>query len=121
MPEINIKLSETFIEKYHDVFYDILDHNHTHYKFFGGRGSTKSSFISCMIPLIMLSNPNVHVVVFRKVGNTLKSTVYGQMQWGIDKVGLGEYFRMKVNPMEMIFLPTGQKIMFFGLDDPRKI
>jgi len=121
VPEIEFKYGEHIIPKYYDLLEDILDHKHTHYKLFGGRGSTKSSFISIAIPLLLISNPSIHACVFRKVGNTLKSSVYGQIQWGIDQLGLWEYFRMKVNPMEMIFVPTGQKIMFFGLDDPGKI
>lgn len=121
MPDIEFKYNEHIIPKYYDVLDDILNHDHTHYKLFGGRGSTKSSFISIAIPLIMIANPTVHACVFRKVGNTLKTSVYGQIQWGIDQLGLWEYFRFKVNPMEITFVPTGQKIMFFGLDDPGKI
>ena len=119
---IDFSLKDKIIPKYYDVFDDILAHKHTHYKFYGGRGSTKSSFISEMIPFILLSNPNVHACVFRKVGNTLKNSVYGQIQWGIDQFeSLYGLFRYKTNPMEIIFKPTGQKIMFFGLDDPGKI
>ena len=121
MPNIEFKYSEHIIPKYYDVIEDILNHDHTHYKLYGGRGSTKSSFISIVIPLLIISNPKVHACVFRKVGNTLKTSVYGQVQWGIDQLGLWEYFRFKVNPMEITFVPTGQKIMFFGLDDPGKI
>lgn len=121
MPTLQFSYKEHIIPKYQSVMDDILEHKYTHYKLYGGRGSTKSSFISLAIPLILLSNPNVHVCVFRKVGNTLKSSVYGQIQWGIEECGLYEYFRFKVNPMEIIFKPTGQKIMFFGLDDAGKI
>lgn len=115
------KISEHIIPKFQEVFDDIMDNNHVHYKLYGGRGSTKSSFISIVIPLLLVENPTVHACVFRKVGNTLKSSVYGQIQWGIEQAGLSQYFRYKVNPMEIIFLPTGQKIMFFGLDDAGKI
>ena len=121
MAEVQFDYNTHLIPKYHDLMDDVLDHGHTHYKLFGGRGSTKSSFISEAIPLLLVTNPAIHCCVFRKVGNTLKSSVYGQIQWGIDQVGLHDYFRCKVNPMEIIFKPTGQKIMFFGLDDPGKI
>lgn len=121
MAEIVFNYKEKLIPKYHDVMDDILDHKHTHYTFYGGRGSTKSSCISEAIPLLLAMNPKIHACVFRKVGNTLKSSVYGQIQWGIEQAGLWEYFRFKVNPIEIIFRPTGQKIMFFGLDDPGKI
>lgn len=120
--EVIFRGSEKIIPKYYDLYRDIMNHEYTHYKLYGGRGSTKSSFISEIIPHIIINNPNVHACVFRKVGNTLKNSVYGQMQWGIDQTdGLYSLYKFKVNPMEMIYRPTGQKIMFFGLDDPGKI
>lgn len=87
----------------------------------GGRGGAKSSFISIEIILLMLKNPLVHAAVFRKVGNTLRPTVYAQICWAINAFGLGQKFKCTVSPMECIYLKTGQKIMFFGLDDPDKV
>ena len=52
----------------------------------GGRGSTKSSFISLMVPLLLMQNPKCHAVVLRKVANTLRHSVYSQVQWGIDQL-----------------------------------
>lgn len=121
MPNIDIKLSEHFIPKYFDLVDDVLDHRHTHYTLYGGRGSTKSSCISLLIPLILMQNPSVHVCVFRKVANTLKTSVYAQLQWAIDSLGLYEYFKFRINPLDITFKPTGQKILFMGLDDPGKI
>lgn len=121
MPELNIKINEHFIPKYHDLVDDVLDHRHTHYTLYGGRGSTKSSAISLLIPLILLQNPKVNACIFRKVANTLKTSVYAQIQWAIDALGLYEYFRFRTNPMDITFKPTGQKILFMGLDDPGKI
>lgn len=87
----------------------------------GGRGSTKSSFISVELLLLLLKNPECHAVVLRKVGNTLRTTVYAQVCWAIAELGLSRYFRCTVSPMECTYLPTGQKILFLGLDDPGKI
>lgn len=87
----------------------------------GGRGSTKSSFVSVEILLLLLKHPECHAVVMRKVGNTLRTSVYAQICWAIAELGLSSKFRCTVNPMECIYLPTGQKIMFFGLDDPGKL
>ena len=70
-PSVDVSVKDVIIPMFGPVLYDILQHNHTHYVFEGGRGSTKSSLISEAIPLIMLDNPNVHCVVFRKVGNTM--------------------------------------------------
>lgn len=121
-PEVNIQMKDVIIPMYKDVLLDILNHNHVHYVFPGGRGSTKSSFVSEAIPLIMLQNPLVHAVVFRKVGNTMKNSVWSQVVWGIDKLGLTPLFHIPksiANPI--VFKETGQQILFFGLDDPQKI
>lgn len=87
----------------------------------GGRGSTKSSYISIELLLLMLKTENCHAVVLRKVGNTLRNSVYNQMCWAISELGLHAKFRCTVSPMEITYLPTGQKILFFGLDDPGKV
>ena len=87
----------------------------------GGRGSTKSSYVSVELLLLLLKHPDCHAVVLRKVGNTLRTTVYTQVCWAIAELGLSRYFRCTVSPMECTYLPTGQKILFLGLDDPGKI
>ena len=78
-PEVNINLKDVIIPMYKPVLRDVLNHGHVHYTFPGGRGSTKSSFISEAIPLIMLQNPDVHCIVFRKIGNTMKNSVLSQV------------------------------------------
>lgn len=87
----------------------------------GGRGGAKSSFISIEIILLLLKNPLIHACVFRKVANTLRTTVYAQICWAIAELGLRNKFKCTVSPMECTYLPTGQKIMFFGMDDPGKV
>lgn len=119
--DINIIPNELWIKKFDEVFEDIFAERYKNYIFPGGRGSTKSSFISLIIPLLLINNPRCHAAVFRKVGNTLKTSVLGQIQWSIAELGLSEYFVTHVNPMEIIYKPTGQKILFFGLDDAGKI
>lgn len=87
----------------------------------GGRASTKSSWISVELVLLILKEPQIHACVFRKYGNTLRTTVYAQIVWAIAQLGLTRKFRCTVSPMECIYIPTGQKIMFFGMDDPGKV
>ena len=120
--EIEVHLNDIMIPMFKPIFDDVLNHDHTRYVFKGGRGSTKSSFISEMIPLIMVENPDVHAIVFRKVGNTMKNSVWSQMVWGIEKVGLTPFFHIpKAISSPIVFKPTGQQILFMGLDDPNKI
>lgn len=87
----------------------------------GGRGGAKSSYISIELLLQLLTHPDCHAAVFRKVGNTLRTSVYAQICWAISELGLSHKFRCTVSPMECIYLQTGQKILFFGLDDPGKV
>ena len=87
----------------------------------GGRGSAKSSHLSVEVILELLRHPDCHAVVMRKVGNPLRTSVYAQICWAIAELGLTDRFRCTVSPMECIYRKTGQKIMFFGLDDPGKL
>lgn len=116
-----VKLSNIIAPHFWELHRDIKRHGHTYYWLEGGRGSTKSSDISIEIPPLMIKNPECHAVVLRKVGNTIKNSVYPQMQWGIDALGLTDKFRFKTSPHEITYKKTGQKILFFGVDDPQKI
>lgn len=98
-----------------------MRHNHTHYWFGGGRGAAKSSDVSQMIVLLMVNNPNVNTLVLRKVGATLRDSVFNQLVWAIDTLGLGHLFKTTVSPLEITYLKTGQKIYFRGADKPIKI
>ena len=106
---------------FHPMIRDIRKGNHSEYVLPGGRGSAKSSGISCIIPELIKNNPDMNALILRKVGNTIKDSVYAQMKWAIAKLGLEEEFRFKVSPFEITYIPTGQKIFFRGADDPLKI
>lgn len=122
MPVKEINLSDIIIPKFWDEFDDILDHGHTHYLNDGGRGGTKSSLFSVATPLLIINNPDVNALCMRKVGNTIQRSVRSQIEWGIYKLGLEDYFKIPIsysNPI--VYKPTGQQIIFAGLDDPSKI
>ncbi len=104
-----------------DAYRDIADHKHTEYIFSGGRGSTKSTFVSLAIIYLLKNNPAMHAVAMRQVKDTLRDSVYTQLCWAIDALGLGDEFKRTTSPMEIEYLPTGQKIYFRGADDPGKI
>lgn len=116
-----IRLSSLLGPAYYGVARDVFDHKHTHYDLSGGRGSLKSSAVSLLVPIIMLQNPKVHACVFRKVGNTIRDSVFSQYIWAIGELGMAEYWKATVTPFELTYKPTGQKIMFRGADDPMKI
>ena len=116
-----VKLSKLMAKSFWPVHNAVKNHDYTYYWLEGGRGSTKSSFISLEIPQILVKNPLCHAVILRKCANTLKGSVYGQMQWAIDKLGMNGKFKCLTAPPEMIFKETGQRILFLGVDDPQKI
>lgn len=117
----DILLSEKIGSAFYDVAHDVFHHGHTHYDFSGGRGSLKSSTVSVLVPLLLINNPCTHALVLRKVANTIRDSVYAQYIWAIGELGMAAYWEAKVSPMELIYKPTGQKIMFRGADDPMKI
>lgn len=116
-----VRLSEKIGPAFYDVARDVFQHGHTHYDESGGRGSLKSSFVSIVVPLLIVQNPGTHALVLRKVANTIRDSVYAQYIWAIGELGMAAYWGTKVSPMELIYKPTGQKIMFRGADDPMKI
>ena len=116
-----IRLSEKIGPAFYSVAKDVFEHGHTHYDESGGRGSLKSSFISIVVPLLLVNNPGTHALVLRKVANTIRDSVYAQYMWAIGELGMSAFWDAKVSPIELIYRPTGQKIMFRGADDPMKI
>ena len=72
----------------------------------GGRGSGKSSYLSMELVWQLLRHPDCHAVVLRKVGGTLRNSVYNQIVWAIGELGCAGYFRCTVSPMECTYLPT---------------
>nr|DAE79544.1 MAG TPA: terminase large subunit [Caudoviricetes sp.] len=117
----DILLSEKIGPAFYGVAHDVFCHGHTHYDFSGGRGSLKSSTVSIIVPLLLVANPGTHALVLRKVATTIRDSVYAQYIWAIGELGMAAYWEAKVSPMELIYKPTGQKIMFRGADDPMKI
>lgn len=103
-------------EHFHDLLEDVLGFNHTHYWLKGGRGSTKSSFIGIVIPLLMMIDGQngifSNAVAMRKVGDTIADSVYAQLLWGIEKLGVSDYWEAKVSPLKITYKPTGQTILF---------
>lgn len=116
-----VNLSKLIAPSFYEVHKSIKRHDYTHYWFKGGRGSTKSSFISVEIVLGMMKDKDANAVVLRKVKDTLKDSVYEQLLWAIDALGVTEYWHTSVSPLQLTYTPTGQQIKFRGADKPKKI
>lgn len=115
-----VSLSSLLAPSFYGLHRAVKHHDYTHYWLRGGRGSTKSSFISVEIILQMMQHPNVNGVAFRKVGNTARNSIYEQLLWAIQQLGVTAYWKKTFSPLELTYLPTGQKILFRGLDEENK-
>lgn len=115
-----ICIYDSMARTFWDLYDDLKRDGHAEYWLKGGRGSTKSSFISLVIVRGLLADPNANAIIYRKVGNTIKDSVYNQMLWAIDQLQLSPWFQAKVSPFELIYKPTGQRVLFRGADDPLK-
>lgn len=104
-----------------DVYRDVLEKKHTEYVLYGGRGSTKSSFISMLILELLLGDENIHAVICRRVKDTLRDSVYAQIKWAASELLIDDCFEFKTSPLEISVKKTGQKIFFRGADDPAKL
>lgn len=122
---LKVKLKDIIAPSFYNFHRDVKKDLHSHYWLDGGRGSTKSSVTSLEIILGIKRDSQQGIfsnaVVFRKVANTLRQSVYEQMCWAIDKLNLNSEFKATVSPMEITYIPTGQKILFKGCDDPLKV
>ena len=115
-----IRLTNLIAPSFYNLHWDIIEGKHTHYKLKGGRGSTKSSFIAIEIILGMMDDPNANCVCFRRYGNTLQESVFEQLLWAVDALGVGHLWKITTNPLRITYKSTGQRIVFRGLDDPDK-
>ncbi len=117
---MEIDLNALMAPTFKPVMYDILDGKHREYWLKGGRSSTKSSFISLQIVAGLVMDKDANAIIYRRVGNTIKDSVYAQMIWAIDAMGLAGQFVYRRSPYEIINRRTGQRILFRGADDPVK-
>ena len=108
------KIAPSFYHLHHQI----KRHEATHYWLKGGRGSTKSSFISIEIIKGMMQNPQRNAVVFRKVAGTLRESVYEQLVWAIEELGVAHKWKARISPLSLQY--GKQRIIFRGVDDPLK-
>lgn len=94
----------------------------------GGRGSTKSSYAYQKILDVFLHRPHAQWVCGRRYANTLRRSCFANVLWAIAKRGMtvgkpgeGCDFDKTTSPMEITYNKTGQKILFYGLDEPEKL
>ena len=87
----------------------------------GSRASKKSKTTGLYYITKMIQHPEANLLVIRKTERTLKDSCYKELKWAMQRLGVEHLWKCNVNPLEMTYEPTGQKIYFRGLDDPLKV
>ena len=87
----------------------------------GSRASKKSKTTALWYIYNLMKYKGANLLVVRKTYRTLKDSCYTELKWAIHRLGVDAFFNCTQAPLEITYLPTGQKIYFRGLDDPLKV
>ena len=87
----------------------------------GGRGSKKSTTAALKIITKMMQLPLSNTLVIRRYDTTNKDSTYAQLIWAINALHVSHLWTQSLSPLSLVYIPTGQRIIFRGLDDPQSI
>ena len=87
----------------------------------GSRRSKKSKTMALWTIFNIMKYAGSNMLVVRKTYRTLKDSCFTELKWAIKRLQVEHLWQVKESPLEMTYIPTGQKIYFRGLDDPLKI
>ena len=114
-----LKISDLLTPRFYPLYSAWKSNKYTRLVCKGGRGSAKSTNIALILVVDLMQYP-INTICFRKVGETLRKSVYEQIKWAIKFLGVEEYFEYKLSPLEIIYKERGNKFIFMGVDDPQK-
>ncbi|MGC7620452.1 PBSX family phage terminase large subunit [Staphylococcus epidermidis] len=87
----------------------------------GSRGSKKSKTTAINFIYRLMQYEWANLLVVRRFSNTNKQSTYTDLKWAANQLGVAHLFKFNESMPEITYKPTGQKILFRGLDDPLKI
>ncbi|MGF7049145.1 PBSX family phage terminase large subunit [Paenibacillus sp. DS2015] len=120
MTATKIKLSEKITPHFHSFWKVSNSHKYLKHVLKGGRGSGKSAQVALKLIKDMMKYP-VTTLCVRKVARTLEESMFEQLKEAIEMLGVDQYWRVVKNPLQLIYTPVGNKIIFRGADDPVKL
>lgn len=115
-----VKLSKIVTPAFQNFWRASNSHKYLRHVCKGGRGSAKSTHIALKLIKDMMKYP-VTALCVRKVARTLEESVFEQLKEAIDILDVNTYWRVMKSPLQFIYMPQGNKIIFRGADDPLKI
>jgi phage terminase large subunit len=87
----------------------------------GGKASKKSTTAALWFIVHLMKYPDSNLLVVRNVYRTHYYSTFAQLKWAINRLGVSDYWKATVSPLELRYLPTGQRIIFRGFDDVYKL
>lgn len=114
------RISEIINKNFHEFWRVINSNKYLFHVLKGGRASAKSTHIAIWLVLALMKYP-VTCLCIRKVGNTLTESVFEQLKEAIDILNVGHVWKVQKSPLQLIYIPRGNKFIFRGADDPAKI
>lgn len=87
----------------------------------GSRASKKSKTTALYYIYMLQKHKDANLLVIRKTFRTLKDSCWTDLQWSVKRLGTEHLWNFTLSPLEATYIPTGQKILFRGLDDPLKV
>lgn len=114
------KISEIINKNFHEFWKTINSNKYLFHVLKGGRASAKSTHIAIWLVLALMKYP-VTCLCIRKVGNTLAESVFEQLKEAIDILNVGHVWKVQKSPLQLVYIPRGNKFIFRGADDPVKI
>ncbi len=87
----------------------------------GGKASKKSSTTALWYIYHLMKYPEANLLVVRAVHRTHQDSTFAQLRWAIRRLGVEHLWRAGREPLELCYIPTGQRILFRGLDNVEKL
>jgi PBSX family phage terminase large subunit len=115
-----MKSSEMMLPAFHDFWIASRENKHLYYVLKGGRNSSKSTHIAIDVIFDVMRYP-ITALVLRKVERTMKDSVFEQLKWAAEFMGVSHLFRFSLSPLGITYKPRCNRILFRGADKPEKI
>lgn len=117
MTDKKLSITKTIGSGYNEFW-----HNKNFYRVVkGSRGSKKSKTTALNFIYRLMEYEWANLLVVRRFSNTNKQSTYTDLKWATNQLGVTHLFKFNDSLPEITYKPTGQKILFRGLDDPLKI
>lgn len=117
---MELRISSLVPEKFRPIWRDMRAFGHDEYWMVGGRGCAKSTEAALRVVTSLVEDPDANAVCYKKHYTELKDTVLAECQKAINRLGWGSLFTVTERPANIVFKPTGQRILFRGLDEADK-